>query len=73
LKLRPKTLPFASFTNEDGIRIDLSITPYIAQKINEIVAYLLKGVPPSYHSNIKYVQEQALIAITDRLILQLIN
>jgi hypothetical protein len=62
-----------SFTNKDGIRIDLSITPHIAQKINEIIAHLLEGVPPSYHSNIKYVQEQALTAIANRSILQLIN
>ena len=41
-KYRPKTPPFASLTNEDGVRIDIQLQPDQAAQVNKIMAQLLE-------------------------------
>lgn len=72
-KLRPKTPPFASITDENGRRLDIAVEPHVAQKINEIISQLLEGVPSTHHADLQFIQEQALMAIADRSNLQSIN
>jgi hypothetical protein len=66
LKLRLKTPSFASITDESGRRLDITVEPHVAQKINEIISQLLEGAPSTRHADLQYIQEQALIAIADR-------
>lgn len=51
-KLRPKSPPFASFTDENGRRLDITLEPHVAQKINEIIAHLIEGVPSTLHADL---------------------
>ena len=36
-KIQPETLPFASLTNKDGVRIDIPVSPSVGEKINEVI------------------------------------
>lgn len=38
---RPKTTPYASFTNENGVRIDVEVGSDLGERINQIVAEVL--------------------------------
>ena len=40
LKIQPKTPPFASLTNKDGVRIDIPVSP-IGEKINKVIDLIL--------------------------------
>jgi hypothetical protein len=45
-------LPALQMKNE--VRLDIQVTPYVAAKINKIIADLLKGEPP-VQSDIQYL------------------
>lgn len=46
-RYRPKTTPYASFTNENGVRIDIELGAELGERINQIVAEVLDVCPPS--------------------------
>ncbi len=72
-KYRPKTPPIASLTSSTGIRIDVLITePELAQKIDEVIARILK-VCPSQVEDITFVKETCLTAIAEKTALTEIN
>ncbi|KAF2178998.1 DDE-domain-containing protein, partial [Zopfia rhizophila CBS 207.26] len=59
---RPKTPPFISLTNENGVRIDIPANQDQSQKINQLVAEVLKGVPNQFHSPIQHLKDIGLTA-----------
>jgi hypothetical protein len=73
LKYRPKTPPFASFTDEDGRRVDIQVQPDVGQKINEFVDQLLRVCPTPYRPKVAFIADTALTAIADRTTLQFMN
>jgi hypothetical protein len=73
LKYRPKTPLFASFTDEDGRRVDIQVQPDIGQKINEFVDQLLRVCPTPYRPKVAFIADTALTAIADRTTLQFMN
>jgi hypothetical protein len=72
-KYRPKISPFASFTNDDGVRVDIQVQPNEAQKINEFVAQLLRVCPTPHRSKVTFIRDTALIALADKNTLQFMN
>lgn len=73
MKYRPKTPPFASFTHEDGRRVDIQVQPDIGQKINEIVEQLWTVCPTPYRPKVAFIKDTVLTALADRNTLQFIN
>ncbi|KAF2185006.1 DDE-domain-containing protein [Zopfia rhizophila CBS 207.26] len=70
---RPKISPFISLTNENGVRVDIQATQDQSEKINQLVAEMLQGVPRQFHSPIKHLKNIGLTALADRSALQILN
>ena len=70
---RPKTPPFASFTNSNGVQVDVAVTPHTAKRINQFVDEVLAGMTPSLHSCVLGLKDTALIAVADRAVLRQTN
>jgi hypothetical protein len=73
-KFRPKTPPQASLIDENGRRINITITePSLASKVNELIAQIVEVCPTPYHSNIHTLGETCLTAIADANTLRFVN
>lgn len=70
---RPKTPPYATFTNEDGVQVNVPVTPHTATRINEVVSAILSGMTSSLHARVLDLKDTALTAVADRKILQRTN
>lgn len=70
---RPRTPPFISLTDENGIRLDIKADEDQSKTINELVAQVLQGVSSPHHSTITTLQNITLTAIADRSALQYLN
>lgn len=42
-KIQTETLPFASLTNKDGIRIDIPVSPSVGERINGVIDLVLQA------------------------------
>ena len=70
---RPKTPPYATFTNEDGVQVNVPVTPHTVTRINEIISAILSGMTPSLHARVLDLKDTALTAVADRTVLQRTN
>jgi len=70
---RPKTPPYASFTNSNGVQVNIAVTPSAATRINQFVDEILAGMTPSLHTRVLGLKDTALTAVADRTILQRTN
>lgn len=71
-RFRPKTPPFFSLTNEDGVRLDIQANQDQSKRINELIAEVLQGAP-QLNSPIKKLREISLTALADRSALSILN
>jgi len=69
----PKTPSYATFINEDGVQVNIPVTPHTATRINEVVGAILSGMTPSLHAHVLDLKNTALTAVADRTILQRTN
>ncbi len=70
---RPKTPPYTSFTNSNGVQVDIAVTPSTATRINQFVNEILAGMTPSLHTHVLGLKDTALTAVADRTVLQRTN
>ena len=61
------------FIDEDGVRVDIQAQPNIGQKINDVVAQLLRVCPTSHRSKVSFIGDTALTALADRKTFRFIN
>jgi len=73
-RYKPKTPPTATFTNEDGISVNVVATgPALAKRINDIVEQLRGICVTPLRNDVAFVQQTCLEAIADRVNLKLVN
>ncbi len=70
---RPKTPPFAFFTNSDRVQVDIAVTPNTGTRINQFVEEILAGMTPSQHPGVLCLKNTALTAVAERTVLQRTN
>jgi hypothetical protein len=64
--LRPKTLPIATLTDENGRIVNIPIGGELATKVNEVVSQLLDVCESPLKRSVLFIKETALTAIADR-------
>jgi hypothetical protein len=73
INYRPKTPPFATFTDENGRSVNIQAGDTLAGQINTLVSQLLEVCPSPLKSGIGFIQSTALTALADRSTLQALN
>jgi hypothetical protein len=72
-KVRPKTPPYASITDEHGRTVNLPVSPDLATKINTMVAELIEVCPTPAKATVGRMKDLALTALADSSVLQKLN
>lgn len=65
--------PFASLTNEGGVRVNIELQPDLAQQVNQIVAQLPKVCDTPHRPQVRFIGDTALTALADKHTLHLMN
>lgn len=64
-KIKPKTLPFVTFTNDNGIRVDMVVEAgsSLGDQINGIVDQLQEVCPEPLQDGITFIQQTCLTSL----------